>query len=309
MTTEKQPEALRLADAFNGYKDKGAIETAAELRRQHARIVELESELTHMTDLWVLAHNERSAAMTKVSELESQLESIGAGGVTRLVAQADAEPVEPTNPDILNLKCESSDTSEASIRSRYQQPAIAPTAGGLGWYKFPAHLENPDGRSLMTASYLLNRQGHTALAEILKKMASDLLEKAPTLPSNAPQPAMSRAADIITDAAVLYAGGTPVDFEAVADEVLAELEAARYAYASEFPPNEDGEPDKGSIHQNIRALKLDNSLLRADAARYEFIRANGVYHLQFEIGKCGTGVYLGAAADQAIDAAIKEAKP
>lgn len=85
---------------------------------------------------------------------------------------------------------------------------------------------------------------------------------------------MSRAADIITDAAILYAGGTPVDFEIVAEEVLAELEA-----------------------------------LRAYAARYEFIRANGVYHLQFERGECGTGVYLGAAADQAIDAAIKEAKP
>ena len=33
------------------------------------------------------------------------------------------------------------------------------------------------------------------------------------------------------------------------------LEAARFAYASEFPSNEDGDPDVGSIHQNIRALK------------------------------------------------------
>lgn len=38
---------------------------------------------------------------------------------------------------------------------------------------------------------------------------------------------------------------------------IAELEAARIAYASEFPPNQDGEPDVGSIHENIRKLKAD----------------------------------------------------
>lgn len=36
---------------------------------------------------------------------------------------------------------------------------------------------------------------------------------------------------------------------------VAELEAARRAYASEFVPNAEGEPDVGSIHQNIRNLK------------------------------------------------------
>ena len=40
---------------------------------------------------------------------------------------------------------------------------------------------------------------------------------------------MTYAADLITDAAALYAGGTPVDFEAVANQVLAELEAAVHA--------------------------------------------------------------------------------
>lgn len=35
------------------------------------------------------------------------------------------------------------------------------------------------------------------------------------------------------------------------------LRAARIAYASEFPLNADGEPDVGSIHANIRAMKLD----------------------------------------------------
>ncbi|AEC22259.1 hypothetical protein PT7_P023 (plasmid) [Pusillimonas sp. T7-7] len=38
---------------------------------------------------------------------------------------------------------------------------------------------------------------------------------------------------------------------------IAELEAARIAYASEFKPDENGEPDVGSIHENIRMLKAD----------------------------------------------------
>ena len=33
------------------------------------------------------------------------------------------------------------------------------------------------------------------------------------------------------------------------------LAASRYAYASEFGSDEEGQPDVGSIHQNIRALK------------------------------------------------------
>ncbi|WP_315125191.1 hypothetical protein [Comamonas antarctica] len=36
---------------------------------------------------------------------------------------------------------------------------------------------------------------------------------------------------------------------------IAELEASRFAYANEFEPNADGDPDVGSIHANIRALK------------------------------------------------------
>lgn len=33
------------------------------------------------------------------------------------------------------------------------------------------------------------------------------------------------------------------------------LRAARIAYANEFPATEDGDPDTGNIHANIRALK------------------------------------------------------
>ena len=36
---------------------------------------------------------------------------------------------------------------------------------------------------------------------------------------------------------------------------VAELCAARIAYASEFPPDAEGLPDTGSIHANIRAMK------------------------------------------------------
>lgn len=40
-----------------------------------------------------------------------------------------------------------------------------------------------------------------------------------------------------------------------AEARVRELEAARMAYASEFPLNEEGEPDVGSVHANIRKLK------------------------------------------------------
>lgn len=46
------------------------------------------------------------------------------------------------------------------------------------------------------------------------------------------------------------------------------LKAARIAYASEFPPNADGEPDVGNIHANIRLLKkqCDEAIRDADTA-------------------------------------------
>ena len=45
---------------------------------------------------------------------------------------------------------------------------------------------------------------------------------------------------------------------------IAELEAARIAYASEFKPDADGEPDVGNIHANIRALKAQLSAIGAE---------------------------------------------
>jgi hypothetical protein len=43
---------------------------------------------------------------------------------------------------------------------------------------------------------------------------------------------------------------------------LSEYKAARYAYASEFPLDANGDPDVGSIHENIRKLMRENAELR-----------------------------------------------
>jgi hypothetical protein len=56
--------------------------------------------------------------------------------------------------------------------------------------------------------------------------------------------------------------------QALLDEISG-LRAARIAYASEFPLNEDGEPDVGSIHANIRALKQRAEQAEARAAAAE----------------------------------------
>ena len=44
------------------------------------------------------------------------------------------------------------------------------------------------------------------------------------------------------------------------------LEAARMAYASEFAPDENGDPDVGNVHANIRALKDERDRLREEVA-------------------------------------------
>lgn len=42
------------------------------------------------------------------------------------------------------------------------------------------------------------------------------------------------------------------------------LAAARMAYANEFAPDENGDPDVGNVHANIRALKAERDQLRAE---------------------------------------------
>lgn len=54
------------------------------------------------------------------------------------------------------------------------------------------------------------------------------------------------------------------------------LQAARRAYASEFPLDSEGEPNVGSIHQNIRAMKAEIEGLRkalTPFAAYEHVRS------------------------------------
>lgn len=75
---------------------------------------------------------------------------------------------------------------------------------------------------------------------------------------------------------------------------IAGLEAARFAYASEFPPNEDGDPDVGSIHENIRKLKAKLEAYRkrwgepavqSDAEVVETCRAMGANSFAEFFGK------------------------
>lgn len=73
MQNMNKDTALRLAaELDDGYPLTGdAISAAAELRRQHARIAELEGHLSSI-------RNEGA----RIAELEAQLEAIGAGGVS-----------------------------------------------------------------------------------------------------------------------------------------------------------------------------------------------------------------------------------
>ena len=79
MSGTQQPEALRLADKYEieGFlqdhrfaQEHWCRQAAAELRRQHARIAELED----VADM----------AIKRIAELEAQLSAIGAGGVEPL---------------------------------------------------------------------------------------------------------------------------------------------------------------------------------------------------------------------------------
>ena len=77
-TSTQQPEALRIADLLEQCSHNSLLspfmEVANELRRQHARITELEDAA--------------DIAIERIEELEKQLSAIGAGGVEPLRKQA-----------------------------------------------------------------------------------------------------------------------------------------------------------------------------------------------------------------------------
>ena len=58
---------------------------------------------------------------------------------------------------------------------------------------------------------------------------------------------------------------------------LAELKAARIAYANEFPLNSDGEPDVDNIHANIRSLKAQLAEAQRDSERLDWMIEQGAY--------------------------------
>ena len=98
-------------------------------------------------------------------------------------------------------------------------------------------------------------------------------------------------------------------------ERIAQLEAARFAYASEFCLNEEGQPDKGSIHQNIRALKakcaeIERELeaVRKDAERYLYLRDKSTASFWCNLPTKGPKQKVDEHIDAAIGAAMKEQK-
>jgi len=63
-------------------------------------------------------------------------------------------------------------------------------------------------------------------------------------------------------------------------ERVSGLEAARIAYASEFPPDAEGLPDVGNIHANIRAMKKENERLERCTQTLASIMHNNTVAMQ-----------------------------
>ncbi|MFY3460030.1 hypothetical protein ACOTJD_25585 [Achromobacter xylosoxidans] len=73
------------------------------------------------------------------------------------------------------------------------------------------------------------------------------------------------------------------------------MEAARLAYASEFPSNENGDPDVGSIHQNIRALKARLAQVDAETEARAYARSAVLVNLQRHVDLAAMGTQEGEA--------------
>ena len=122
MTQTQQPEALRMADALEKCSHNSLLspfmEVANELRRQHARI----------------------------AELEAQLSAIGAGGVEPLRKRAAPQEVHPEsiregapydNPEFEQLARDMGvwGTAQSAVCAQFWLAATQPAAQGMDAYK------------------------------------------------------------------------------------------------------------------------------------------------------------------------------
>jgi len=101
---------------------------------------------------------------------------------------------------------------------------------------------------------------------------------------------------------------------------ISQLEAARIGYAKEFPVDDEGLPDAGSIHQNIRKLKAELAEARRDSELLDWLEAfvaknrveiaRSLYGSGFEFGwypKSGpTAIARAGGIRVVLDAARKE---
>jgi hypothetical protein len=78
-----------------------------------------------------------------------------------------------------------------------------------GGHPFPHHLENPDGRALKTAAFLLRRQGYIALADSMGKMADTLLASSSEAPEA--QPVVLKREEFADDVVKLACETDPSD--------------------------------------------------------------------------------------------------
>lgn len=104
----------------------------------------------------------------------------------------------------------------------------------------------PSMNDIAKAEAELRRQ-HARIAELEQQLVAEAAKTA----------AEKLRADQMTEQHRMQAA-----MHAQATKRVSALEASRIAYASEFELNADGEPDVGSIHANIRALKSQLSAPR-----------------------------------------------
>lgn len=98
-TSTEQPEALRLAELIEtGNRRSGDSAIAAELRRLHARVQELEAQTAHMADLVELA----DYATKKLEASQAQRVPLTASQVAELLDEAGYSIWDMTRADFIN---------------------------------------------------------------------------------------------------------------------------------------------------------------------------------------------------------------